>query len=201
MDELELFKQQWQRQDSELPSYKKQDIYKMLHKKSSSIVKWIFLISLIEFAFWVVIELVGMYQGVDENISALNLGTFYRVTLIINYVVIVGFIIKFFINYRQIQTTDTVRALMRNIIKTRRTVKAYVWFNIIFFAFTFIISIVVTLNSLEGLNEQQFWLSLGVVALILAVVLALIWVFYRLLYGILTRKLLTNYKNLKQIEV
>jgi hypothetical protein len=201
MDELELLKKRWQSQESSLPNYKSKDIYNMLHKKSSSIVKWIFFISIFEFLFWIVIEFIGMSQSVNDSIKELDLQTFYRITLVINYVVIIAFIVKFFYNYRQIQTTDTVKSLMKTIVKTRLTVKYYVWFNIIFFAITFIVSVVVTLNYLDNINSQHFWLSILISIGILGFIILIIWAFYRLLYGILTKRLLTNYKNLKKIEL
>ena len=201
MDELELLKKRWQSQESSLPNYKSKDIYNMLHKKSSSIVKWIFFISIFEFIFWIVIEFIGMSQSVNDSIKELDLQTFYRITLVINYVVIIAFIVKFFYNYRQIQTTDTVKSLMKTIVKTRLTVKYYVWFNIIFFAITFIVSVVVTLNYLDNINSQHFWLSILISIGILGFIILIIWAFYRLLYGILTKRLLTNYKNLKKIEL
>ncbi len=201
MDELELLKKRWQAQESSLPIYKSTEIYEMLHKKSSSIVKWIFLISIFEFIFWIVIEFIGMSQSVNDSIKELDLQTFYRVTLVVNYVVIIAFIVKFFYNYRQIQTTDTVKSLMKTIVKTRLTVKYYVWFNIIFFAVTFIVSVVVTLNHLDNINSQHFWLSILISIGILGFIILIIWAFYRLLYGILTRRLLINYKNLKKIEL
>ncbi len=201
MDELELLKKRWQYQDQSLPHYKQKDLYEMIHKKSSSIVKWIFFISIFEFVFWIAIELFGFSQSIQDSIDDLNLDLFYRVSLVINYIVIISFIIKFFYNYRQIQTTDSIKALMRNIVKTRQTVKFYVWFNIIFFAVTFIISIIITLNALNQLTSLQFWLSFAISIVILLLLLLIVWLFYRLLYGILTRRLLRNYKNLKQIEL
>ncbi len=47
MDELELLKKDWQNKEEHLPKNLSYDeIYKMIWKKSSSIVKWIFYISL-----------------------------------------------------------------------------------------------------------------------------------------------------------
>jgi hypothetical protein len=53
MDQLETFKKQWQEREQELPSLSYDSIYKMLLKKSSSIVKWIFIISIAELLFWI----------------------------------------------------------------------------------------------------------------------------------------------------
>ena len=47
MDDLDLLKKDWQKPNA-FEQISEQDIYGMLHKKSSSIVKWILLSSLIE---------------------------------------------------------------------------------------------------------------------------------------------------------
>lgn len=49
MDELELLKKDWQKRERMHPKLSYDEIYSMLWKKSSSIVKWIFIISVIEF--------------------------------------------------------------------------------------------------------------------------------------------------------
>ena len=52
MDELELLKKHWKQQEDQYPKVSADAIYKMILKRSSSIVKWIFIISLLEFALW-----------------------------------------------------------------------------------------------------------------------------------------------------
>ena len=49
MDELELLKKDWQQREQELPRLSYDDIHRMIWKKSSSLVRWIFYISIIEF--------------------------------------------------------------------------------------------------------------------------------------------------------
>ena len=49
MDKLENLKDLWQNQPQTGRSYTKEDIYSMVRKRSSSIVKWILIISIIEF--------------------------------------------------------------------------------------------------------------------------------------------------------
>ena len=55
MDHLDLLKQKWQSVEQELPQLSYGDIHQMLLKKSSSIVKWIFLISVGELLFWTIL--------------------------------------------------------------------------------------------------------------------------------------------------
>ena len=51
MDKLDKLKENWQSEEHELPKVSFDKIYKMLLKKSSSIVKWIFVISIVELLF------------------------------------------------------------------------------------------------------------------------------------------------------
>ena len=51
MDELELLKKDWKKQEGSFQQIGEKEIYGMLHKGSSSIVKWILIISILEFLF------------------------------------------------------------------------------------------------------------------------------------------------------
>ena len=52
MDELELLKKDWKKNDGQFKQISENEIYGMLHKSSSSIVKWIFIISILEIILW-----------------------------------------------------------------------------------------------------------------------------------------------------
>ena len=56
MDELELLKRDWQSGDTRNEiTLSGKEIYAMIQKKSSSIVKMLFYISLCELLFWIII--------------------------------------------------------------------------------------------------------------------------------------------------
>ena len=46
MEELDLLKKYWKKSEDTFEQVSEVEIYKMLHKKSSSIVKWILIISI-----------------------------------------------------------------------------------------------------------------------------------------------------------
>ena len=201
MDELELLKQDWQRQEKNLPHVEAEEIKMMMHKKSKSIVKWIFIISIAEFIFWIGLESLSFFQEGHEAIREFGLYTFYRISLIVSYVMIVVFIALFFRNYRKISTNDSVKSLLKNIIITRKTVKVYVWFNILaFIVSSIVVSITIINQTLENQTLQAKLISYGIIAVILGIMLLIIIGFYYLLYGILTRRLNKNYKILKKID-
>jgi TRAP-type C4-dicarboxylate transport system permease small subunit len=201
MDELELLKQDWKRQEKSLPHVESNEIEHMMHKKSTTIVKWIFIISICEFLFWLGIESLSFFENSLELIEDLGMGTFYRVSLVVNYIMIFVFIVLFFRNYRKISTEDSIKKLLKNIMITRKTVKAYVWFNIIFFSTSFLITSYMTVDKMaSGEPLQVKLIAIVFIIVALVVILLLIILFYRLLYGILTRRLAKNYKILKKIE-
>jgi predicted PurR-regulated permease PerM len=50
-------------------------------------------------------------------------------------------------------------------------------------------------------NYQTLLITLGIMILTCVIIVGLFWLFYRMLYGILLRKLNTNYKELKKIDL
>ena len=201
MDELDLLKKDWKRQEANIPKFHADEIQEMLKKRSSSLVKWIFIVSVIEFAFWIGLEIFSNFSGYNKIFVEAGVETLANVIIIINYAVILGFIAIFFYNYQKIKITDDAKRLMKKILITRKTVKCYVWFNIIYFAISFIIMnyfVLTNTESLEGINMTVF---IGVIFGVMLIFIAILLLFYRLVYGILTRKLYKNYKELKNLEL
>ena len=146
------------------------------------------------------------FEG-NKIITTINL-----VLEIIPYLVLAYFIYLFYQNYKQINATDSAKTLMKRILKTRKTVMQYVWFNLIYFGCLFLIMTVEVLLTTPDLSNAGasggfesstgFWVALiFIVFLAIAVVTGLIWLFYRLIYGILLKRLNSNYKELKKLEV
>ena len=201
MDELDLIKKDWQKRNQDLPKYTKEELMPMIHKKSSSSVKWIFIISIIEFAFWIIIEILSSGQNPLQLIEGEIFYWFMRISTVVNYVVLIGFIILFFRNYLRIQVTDSAKNLMRQIIRTRLTVKYYVRYNIIFFTIVFILASFKVISGQTELYSEEFWIITGVMAFILLIIIGFLLLFYRVLYGILTKRLHKNYKIINQMEM
>ena len=201
-DELEILKKDWQKQSKTLPILTAEEIYPMLLKRSSSIVKWIFIISLIEFAFWVLLSFWPISQDGDDIIINGDLEMFFNYVVPITHLSILCFFVGWFYkNYRKIQSTDTARQLLKNILKTRKTVTYYIWFSISFLLAATTIAFVFTVqNDLEQQDKNLVALTLQFIAII-GLFVGFLWVVYRLVYGILMRKLTRNYKELKKLEV
>ena len=200
MDQLEILKKDWKKQEGSLPQLSKAELTKLIYKKSSSIVKWIFIISILEFVVPYLIILITGNESSEKMYEELGLSNFMTKFYIVSYVIIFGFILMFYKNYRMISANANPKVLMQNIIKTRKTVKYYIWFNLVALA---IISVVV-LNKVfnsnefldkipEGTNMIFVWL---ISMLLILVLVAILWLFYRLIYGILLNKLKVNYNEL-----
>ncbi|MDV6170390.1 hypothetical protein R1T16_18285 [Flavobacterium sp. DG1-102-2] len=212
MEELDLLKKDWQKNENKFPRVSEKEIYAMLHKNSTSVVKWIFLISILEFAFFL-----GLTLLLNDNTSTSSIEEYfndYMVTgiTVIDYGIMIYFFCLFYINYKKITTTDKVQNLMANILKTRKTVSNYIFVKI-----TFIVILLVAIfilyfnNEPEMINTLQLAEAKGrffivcivyfaAVAVSIAVFAGLLWLFYRLLYGLLLKRLKKNYNELKKID-
>ena len=212
MDELDLLKKDWKKQESSFQQIGEKEIYGMLHKRSSSIVKWIVIISVLELLKWLSISFLTADDKYTKTLELYHLDTFMPIMSVISYGVILFFIFLFFKNYKAINTTDNIKQLMQNILKTRKTVKYYVWYNLAMTAISMIIVFIfqflydpsikkVIDNASSNIDPKTFYcIMLLVYAAVIIVFIGLIWLFYRLLYGILMRRLQKNYDELKKID-
>ena len=212
MEELDILKKAWQKDSHSYEQVSESEIYKMLQKKSSSIVKWILIISIIEVLFWTVISLCYNIDDHMKKQHAENMIVYLKALTLFNYVVIFWFIYCFYKNYVKISTTSSTKQLMQDILNTRKTVHYYVWYNLTMivlcliagFAIAFVYNPKMELLKDKMTNEISYhilFVTLAIMLLTIVVFVGLFWLFYRLLYGILLRKLYTNYKELKKIDL
>ncbi|UBZ05997.1 hypothetical protein LDL76_11540 [Salegentibacter mishustinae] len=212
MDGLDLLKKDWKKREASLPHLSYDQIYQMLWKRSSSIVKWIFVISIIEFLFWGVINIFMADHEYWEEMEQIHLKEFTVATYVINYTITFFFIYCFYKNYRKISATDNAAELMKNILRTKKTVKYYIGYILISTALVALIytyfmmdyhtfSTVVDDMEKYSFTPLQWLMFAGIMIGGLAVFLGLIWLFYRVVYGILLRRLNRNYKELKKLEI
>jgi hypothetical protein len=212
MEELDLLKQDWKKRENEFRQYNEKEIYEMLHKKSSSIVKWIFIISVLELALWIGLSLFMKKSGTLDDFKAIDKIDFLTISEVISYAIIIFFIALFYINYRKINTTSSVNELIKSIIRTRKTVQTYIkvviGYTILSTFFIFWIQMnydqkFIEMNEtmVQNGNESFFYLTVFITVLILlAVFVAVLWIFYKIIYGILLRRLFKNYEELKKID-
>lgn len=206
MEELDLLKKAWKKSENSYQQISEVDIYKMLHKKSSSIVKWILIISVIEFLLSTLLNVVFNSDEYLREMHGEYLIQYFKYITIFNYFVIAVFIYFFYVNYRNISTTTSTKQLMKDILKTRKTVKYYVWYNLAMIILSSVLGGIMAFSinpkvSQITNNPKIFALTICVMIVFLGIFVGLFWLFYRLIYGTLLRRLFKNYNELKKIDL
>lgn len=213
MEELDLLKKDWKKNENSFKQISENEIYKMIHKNSSSVVKWIMIIGIIEFS---ILTSLGFFVADDnytKSLEKFHIDTLMTILTFLNYAICMGFISLFYKNFKQISTTDSARKLMKNILKARKTVQYYVFYNLSMFAIIFIIILISSClydeNTTKLLskisnhdNALLTWAGLiGGILFAFGIMLGLFWLFYKLVYGFLLQKLHRNYQELKKIDL
>ncbi|NRR90803.1 hypothetical protein HSX10_04400 [Winogradskyella undariae] len=210
MDELELLKKDWKKSDNQYKSFSDSDIYKMSHKKSSTIVKTLFYISMAELVFWILINFLPfvLSDSLKGQLEEMSHSWVYIGLNIISYSVIILFIYLLWKAHKAISVTDNAKKLMESILKTRKIIKYYVIYNLLLALISIPISLSFSISEHPELSKQistassaQLAIMLLIVIIFTAVFLTVIWLFYKLIYGILIKRLNRNYKELKKLEV
>ena len=205
MKELDLLKKDWQKNNA-FEQVSEVEIYKMLHKKSSSIVKWILIVSILEF---VVLNGISLLLNDPKYDAFMRLHPFLNFLEKFNYAVIIVFIYLFYRNFKSISVLNSSKTLIKHILKTRKIVTYYIYWNIFIGGITGALSGVESFN--EGYNSGSNQLGNSGKAVlesncITIIIMALlimggIWLFYKLLYGRFLSKLKDNYIELKKIDL
>ena len=214
MDELELLKKDWDTSKQNYPNLNKEEIYKLISKRSSSIVKWIFIISVLEFSLWTILSFSLDSSNIAiEKIQSYDYEFIYYPFVGISYIVLFGFMYLFYKNYRNISVTENTKMLMERILKTRKTVKQYVIYNITVMYLGIILGVIMELSNnseiqilisdIKSEGEKDIYIFYLIVAVLSLIAMALITIlflgFYYLIYGLLLKRLKINYKELKKI--
>ena len=204
MDHLEKLKGVWQDQNDSAIKFTKSDIFGMIQKKSSSVVKWILIVSIIEFI------LPNLLLLFTDNTASKKLYETYGLNgIMLNYtilyvIIIIGFIYYFYKNYKNISADNSVKELLHSIILTRKTVKYYINTNLTLAAIIGLHVFYKVFNSpvfMDKLPENTNMLTVWATAItVFAIVLFLFWCVYKIVYGFFLRKLNRNYKELLKNE-
>ena len=210
MKELDLLKKDWQKSNNSFDQISETEIYKMIHTRSSSIVRLILIICIVEVLVWTCLGLCFNTDDYFNNLNHPELIIYSNLFNYFNYGIILVFIYLFYKNYIAISTTTSTKQLMSDILKTRKTVQYYVWYNLGMLLVSLIIGFIIAilynpeLNDLRdkiAKNGKVMAITFGILFLTTVLLLGVFWLFYRLLYGILLRRLYVNYKELKKIDL
>ncbi len=200
--DLANYKKVWKNQPEEKNKISAIEIYKMTHKKSNSIAKWIFIIGILEFVIMNSLYFFFDDASQKEMMDSFGMTNILIVSQIVAYLILFYFLIMFYKNYREISVIENTKSLMTKILKTRKTVRNYVIFNLGYLVFLSVLISVGFLKTefthLSSIESIKFSIGMIIITIILVVVF---WLFYQLLYGILLKKLKKNYTILSDLEM
>lgn len=199
MEELEFLKKNWNKNN--FPEVSEKDIYGMLHKNSSTTVKCIFYVSILEF---VILNGIGFILSDSKYDEFLKNHIIFNYLEYLNYAVILLYIYIFYKNYKEISVLNNAKRLMQIILRTRKTVTYYIYWNIIIGsisgAYGGLLGFQDGYNAAPGKDVKidVNWFTLGCVSIFIILIL---WGFYKLLYGRFLNKLKQNYSELIKIDL
>lgn len=201
MDLLDNYKKAWENQPEEITRISTSEIYKMTQAKSSSIVKWIFVIGLLEFAFMILSTFVFDISNDEKILVEMEIYEFVQISQYLTIPVLFYFLFLFYKNYKNISSIDNTKKLMTKIKKTRRTIRNYVIFNLLYIVYlAAIITFGMVMTPQGNLENTPGWIIVLIMMLVTIIMLFLFWGFYQLLYGILLNKLNRNYIELAKLD-
>ena len=216
--DLDNLKKTWQQQDI-TPKYDNAEILKMLNHKSRNYVKYILWISIAEFLLILAVSGYYMIFGEENNSFVhllrkmnvdvtdevmLHLNNVYSVMKTLSVALTLFFVVKFYLNYKKINVESNLKNFIVQIIKFKKTVNAFILINILFVVMTTLILTYFMFRtlSLQNIKMDHSTFVGFVIGLIVSLAFSvfLIWVYYRLVYGIIMRRLGKNLQQLKEIE-
>lgn len=215
---IDDFKKTWQEHEVR-PKYGNSEILEMLNHKSRNYVKYILWISVVEFLFFTGLSVFYIFRTEDSNsfISAMEklgvqntpelqqeFGHLYNILKALSFLITGFFVVRFYQNYRRINLEANLKRFILQIMIFRRTVNHFILANILLLIiFTGILTLFIfrTLATQEITLEQPtlvgFLTGIGIATLLSV---GLIWLYYRIVYGIIMKKLGRNLNQLKDIE-
>lgn len=216
--DIDSFKKTWQEQEVQ-PKYSSNEIEAMLNKSSRNYVKYILWISVLEFF---IILCMNAYYLFSENESGsfmnilaklgvrnsfdleTNFSYLYFILKIISLLMTAFFVVRFYLNYKRINIESNLKKLILQIIKFKQTVNLFILANILLIIlFTIVLGIftftVLSNQNINLNNSTVVGFTVGLIVM-MAISVALIWIYYRIVYGIILQRLGKNLEELRKIE-
>ncbi|WP_407483563.1 hypothetical protein [Elizabethkingia meningoseptica] len=216
--DIDNLKNAWQKQETG-PQYQDSEILEILNKKSRNYVKFIFWISVAEFALFFILNISAWlrHENGDAYFTQLSqLGvsigedvkrTFHNIYLVfklISLLIILSYVWIFFRQYKKIDVESNLKSFILQIISFKKSVNRFILINVVFLIiFLLLITlfpiIYIQKNniSIEGSKYAGFIVGTIIAGL---VCMLLVLLYYKLIYGILMKKLSRNLQQLENIE-
>ena len=216
--DIDSFKNTWQQQEVK-PKYDTGEILSMLNQKSRNYVKYILWISIAEFLVFLVMNVYYISHNDDSaeffNVLARlgitkstelesNFAHLYMGLKIVSLLVTAFFVVKFFINYKKIHVESNLKKFILQIMRFKRTVNHFILANIALLLLFMVIMMGFTFKVLSAQNIHMdhptlIGFMIGSTLMILLMI-GLIILYYRVVYGIILNRLGRNLKQLQEMD-
>lgn len=205
--DLDKLKAAWQEKSAE-KRYSSQEIFEMLKRKSITSVKWIFFISLFEIVLAVIFYAYFYFFNSYHLYLVEKFGDLayvYEVLLLILFVGTFYFIYQFFVKYKKINAVSSVKSLSFDIINFRKVVNHFIYFNLVILVLSITVLVYSEFLHNPDLQNVDFLSSFGLgilvgVLFVTMMIVAILWLYYYLVYGTFTRRLKKNLKELDRLD-
>lgn len=216
--DLDDLKSSWQQQAAP-QRYNEQDIEIMLSKSSGNYVKYILWICIAEFAIILGANIYYSFAGETSDglkqmfhrlgirhteSFALSIRKLYTALQITSLVMSAVFAVIFYRNYRKINVEENLKKFILQIIRFRKSVNFFILANI---GLVVLFTLALGYFTFSVLARQDITWShptvrslLIMYGILLLLSVLLMWVYYRIVYGMLLRRLGRNLEQLKKIE-
>lgn len=199
--DLDSMKDSWKKQNE--IRYERQDIEKILKKRSVTNIGFIFWISFAEFLVCFGFFLYSWYSGElfrpgtyfdSSNVSAVNdENRLYSVSdfiiSVLEILIPLYFVYKFYRSYREVKIQSSLKKLTESIFNLRKTVRQYVWANFALILLWIGISYIALETIVEFKDRNVYRKELLAMTISCVILLGVVWLYFRLVYGTLTRRL------------
>ncbi|MDY3337851.1 hypothetical protein PG279_01500 [Riemerella anatipestifer] len=215
--DIDKMKEVWKEQPK--PTYDNQQIEQMLNRKSRNYVKTIFWISLAEFLIILAFNIYG-FCSVKREPALLNvfdkmnikIGThlienYHNIELFIKGVSLLLtllFVLLFYYSYQKISVESNLKKFITQIIKFRRIVNAFILANLAMFLVIMLgyLAEIIYLAYVQNVSFSEPKFLVFLVSYIVSIFLGIgfIWLYYRLIYGIIIKRLNEKLKQLQALS-
>ena len=96
---------------------------------------------------------------------------------------------------------------MESILKTRKVIKYYVIYNLVMAFVSMVLGMYLSIihdpklsHTVEAFNNKQLMAFIGIIALAIVIFVVIIWLFYKLLYGLLLKRLKPKLQGIKKVR-
>lgn len=213
--DIDQLKEVWQQQPLS-KNLQDEDITAMLNKKSNNYVKYILWISSAEFLFFFILNIITIFQHKDSLHSFHALEDVFGIQVTekkihffeifkewikwFTFGLSLLFIYIFYNSYKKIKIETSIKNYILQVIKFRNNVRLFILLNLAILIF---FSSVLLYTIYHLASENQNTVHSGIIwGILISIILtcAFTWLYYRVVYGILIKRLSKNLEQLKKIE-